>query len=150
MNFREANLDDLSQLLDLEQRVIEVERPFNSSIKTEKTTYYDIEGLILDSDSHLIVTEDADQIIATGYAQIRRSKESRNHETHSYFGFMYVSPNFRRKGISQALVGQLISWSKSKGAQAVYLDVYMENTSAIKAYEKVGFEPSLLEMKLII
>jgi ribosomal protein S18 acetylase RimI-like enzyme len=63
---------------------------------------------------------------------------------------MYVSPDFRGKGINKALVGHLISWSKNKGAQAVYLDVYSENASAIKAYEKVGFEPSLLEMKLIL
>ncbi len=150
MNFREAKVDDLSQLLDLEQKVIEAEQPFNSSIKTEKTTYYDIEGLILDSDSHLIVAEDADQIIATGYAQIRRSKRSLNHDTHSYLGYMYVSPDFRRKGINQALIEQLISWSTSKGAQAIYLDVYSKNASAIKAYEKAGFEPSLLEMKLVL
>jgi len=150
LKFREANIDDLSKLLDLEQKVIEAERPFNSSIKTDKTTYYDIESLIIDSDSYLIVTEDADKIIATGYAQIRRSKASRNHDIHSYLGFMFVSLGFRGKGINNALVEQLISWSKSKGAQAVYLDVYSGNTSAIKAYEKVGFEPSLLEMKLIL
>ena len=150
MNFREANLHDLSQLFELEQKVIEAERPFNSSIKTGKTNYYDIEGLILDNDSHLIVAEDVGQIIATGYAQIRQSKESLNHTTHSYLGYMYVSPDFRRRGINQALMEQLISWSKIKGVQAVYLDVYSDNTSAIKAYEKAGFEPSLLEMKLIL
>jgi hypothetical protein len=36
LNFREANIDDLSQLLDLEQKIIEAERPFNPSIKIEK------------------------------------------------------------------------------------------------------------------
>ena len=149
MKFREANIDDLSQLLDLEQKVIESERPFNSSIKTKETSYYDIENFISDNDTYLIIIEDADKIIATGYAQIRRSKGSLDHDIHSYLGFMYVSPDFRGKGINKALVEQLISWSKSKGVQVAYLDVYSGNASAIKAYEKSGFEPSLLEMKLI-
>jgi ribosomal protein S18 acetylase RimI-like enzyme len=149
MKFREANLGDLSQLLAIEQKIIEAERPFNSSIKSENTTYYDIEGLVLGSDSYLTVAEDTDMIIATGYAQIRRSKASLNHDNHSYLGFMYVSPDFRGREINKDLVEQLIFWSKSKGVQAIYLEVYSENNSAIKAYEKVGFEPCLLEMKLI-
>lgn len=150
MKFREANVDDVPKLLNLEQKIIEAERPFNTSIKTEDTRYYDIESLISDSDSYLIVNEVENEIIATGYAQIRRSKASLNHIYHSYLGFMFVSPDFRGNGINNALVELLIEWSKSKGAQTVYLDVYAGNISAIKAYDKVGFEPSLLEMKLIL
>lgn len=150
MKFREAIPEDLSELLEIEQKVIEAERPFNPSLKKGKIYYYDIEALMLDSASYLIVADVADKIIATGYAQIRESKASLNHDIHSYLGFMFVSPDFRRKGINKALVDQLIAWSKRNGAQAVYLDVYLKNDSAIKAYRKVGFEPSLLEMKLIL
>ena len=46
---REATKQDLSRLLDLEQCVVEAERPFNSAIKSESAFYYDIEDLITNS-----------------------------------------------------------------------------------------------------
>ncbi|MCO1337074.1 GNAT family N-acetyltransferase [Microbulbifer sp. OS29] len=102
------------------------------------------------NNSHLLVVEIEHNIIATGYAQIRNSKISLEHEQHSYFGFMYVSPKYRGQGINPRLIEELISWSNHKGIFDIYLDVYAKNDSAIKAYKKAGFEPSLVEMKLSI
>lgn len=150
LKIRQATLDDLSTLLEIEQKVIEAERPFNSSLKTEKISYYDIEALVADENSHLVVAEVDNNIIATGYAQIRQSLISRKHDIHGYLGFMFVSPDFRGKGINNAVIESLIAWGKSRGAGAFYLDVYSTNSPAIKSYEKAGFEPCLLEMKLVI
>ena len=148
MNFREALVSDLDQLYICEQMVIEAERPFNASIKAGKTTYYDIEKLISESMSHLIVAEEAGKIIGTGYAQIRPSKESMQHDHHSYLGFMYVSPEYRGRGVNRQIMDMLIAWSKTQGMKDFYLDVYAENASAIRAYEKIGFTPCFVEMKL--
>jgi ribosomal protein S18 acetylase RimI-like enzyme len=147
---REASLEDISALLELEQCVIEAERQFNSSIKTEKTYYYDLDNLISSKDSCLIVVEESSDIVATGYAKIIESKVALNHEKHSYLGFMFVSPEHRGKAINQKVMSHLIEWSKSRGIEDFYLDVYSQNESAVKAYEKVGFEPCLIEMKLCI
>ena len=145
---REAKLSDLSALLELEQCVVDAERPFNPSIKTDKAHYYDLNHLISSKDSHLIVVESANTIIATGYAQIRPSKASLKHAKHSYLGFMYVSPEYRGHGINQKVMDSLIAWSRNQGVADFYLDVYYQNDSAIKAYQKAGFEPSIIEMKL--
>ena len=150
MNIREANLGDIPALLELEQYVIEAEKPFNSSIKTEKTYYYDLGDLISSKNACLIVVEDSGKIVATGYAKISESKVALNHDKHSYFGFMYVCPEYRGKAINQKVMEHLIKWSKSRGITNCYLDVYSQNQSAIKAYEKTGFEPCLMEMKLSI
>ncbi len=150
MKIREANLEDISALLELEQCVIEAEKPFNSSIKTVKTHYYDLENLISSNDTCLIVVEDSSGIIATGYAQIRESKVALNHDKHSYLGFMFVSPEHRGKAINQKVMNHLIEWSKRRGITDFYLDVYSQNESAINAYQKAGFEPCLVEMKLVI
>jgi len=147
---REANSEDMSALLELEQRVIEAERPFNSSIKTGKTHYYDLENLISSQDSCLIVVEVSGDIVATGYAKIQESKIAFNHDKHAYLGFMIVSPEHRGQGINQTVMNHLIEWSKGRGITDLYLDVYSENESAIKAYRKAGFEPCLMEMKLSI
>ena len=148
MNYREAVLSDLDSLLAVEQKVVEAERPFNSSIKAGKTHYYDIKKLIVDSHSHVLVAEDDRRIVGTGYAQIRSSKESLQHSRHSYLGFMYVSTEYRGKGVNKQIVDLLISWSRSQGVSDCYLDVYSKNSSAIRAYEKIGFESSMVEMKL--
>lgn len=148
MKFREATPEDISQLLLLEQAVVEAERPFNSTIKSEGATYYQLDELIDGNNSFLLVAEEGSQIIATGYAQIRDSKPALQHDKHSYLGFMYVAPNYRGKGLNKQLLDQLVEWSQEKGINDFYLDVYYENTPAINAYKKAGFEPSMLEMKL--
>ena len=148
MNFRHAVIKDIDQLLVLEQKVVAAERPFNSSIKKIKPKYYDIEKLISEDDSYLLVAEEKGGIIATGYTQIKLSKESLEHERHAYLGFMYVCPEYRGKGLNSKLIYRLISWAQKRGVNDHYLEVYSGNSPAIRAYEKFGFEPCLIEMKL--
>jgi GNAT superfamily N-acetyltransferase len=148
MKFRQAVLSDHDKLLILEQKVVEAERPFNSSIKNGRSKYYDIDKLISEDDSYFLVAEDTGVIVATGYAQIQLSKESLEHESHAYLGFMYVSPEYRGKGLNKRIINRLITWSKDQGVNDHYLEVYSGNSPAIRAYEKFGFEPCLIEMKL--
>ncbi len=145
---REATNSDLPVLRELEQRVIEAERPFDASIRNDETHYYDLCDLISNQDSCLVVAEESNEIVGTGYAQIRASKEAFTHERHTYLGFMYVATEHRGKGINSQVMSYLVQWSKSKGITDLYLNVYHQNESAIKAYEKSDFEPCLLEMKL--
>lgn len=148
MNFRQAITNDIDQLLTLEQKVVEAERPFNSSIKKGKPKYYDIDKLISEEDSYLLIAEDKGRIIATGYAQVQLSGESLEHDRHAYLGFMYVSVDYRGKGLNRKVIDRLINWSKDRGVNDHYLEVYSGNSPAIRAYEKFGFEPCLIEMKL--
>nr|WP_246029074.1 GNAT family N-acetyltransferase [Parashewanella tropica] len=104
--------------------------------------------MITDHDSFLLIAEEAGQIIATGYGQLRGSKLSLIHSKHCYLGVMYVLPEYRGQGINKLMLDKIIAWSKERGVSDFYLDVYSANDSAIKAYEKAGFQPSLLEMKL--
>ncbi|NVK57919.1 MAG: GNAT family N-acetyltransferase, partial [Alteromonadaceae bacterium] len=66
---REARDGDYASLVALEQKVIAAERPYNTSLKKEDAYYYDIEKLISDHDSRLVVGEVSGAIIATGYVQ---------------------------------------------------------------------------------
>ncbi|WP_079243245.1 GNAT family N-acetyltransferase [Chryseobacterium indologenes] len=146
---REATEKDLEILLEFEQGVITAERPFNSTLIEGEIHYYDLKFLIQSSDANVIVAEENNEIIASGYALIKKSEKYYNQfEKYSYLGFMYVKPEHRGKGINKVITDELISWSKSRGISEVRLDVYAQNESAIKAYEKAGFEPHLLTMRL--
>lgn len=148
MILRTATSEDKNKLLELEQAVVEAERPFNAQIKTTGALYYDMDDLLTSEHSELKVIELDNEIIATGYVQIRDSKRSLNHDAHGYLGFMYVDPAHRGKGLNKQLMDGLIEWAKAKGIKDFYLDVYAQNQAAINAYNKLGFTPALMEMQL--
>ncbi|MBP1167116.1 ribosomal protein S18 acetylase RimI-like enzyme [Chryseobacterium sp. PvR013] len=146
---REATEKDLEILLEFEQGVITAERPFNSTLIEGEIHYYDLKFLIQSPDATVIVAEENNEVIASGYALIKKSEKYYNQfEKYSYLGFMYVKPEHRGKGINKVITDELISWSKSREISEVRLDVYAQNESAIKAYEKAGFEPHILTMRL--
>ena len=150
MNFREANSNDLSQLLEIEQCLIDFERSFNLSLKSKNAIYCNFPHLISYGDSYLLVVELSGKIIGTGYAQIRNSKKALMHPKHSYMGFIFVSPEHRGRALNQKIMDRLIEWSQSKRVNDFYLSVYSQNESALKAYGKAGFKPCLVEMKLCL
>ena len=63
---------------------------------------------------------------------------------------MYVNPDYRGQGLNNKLMQALMDWATTRGIYDFYLDVYAGSQSAISAYEKLGFEASLVEMKLNI
>lgn len=145
---RQASVNDYCSLAAFEQKVIDAERPYNASLKEKDAYYYDIDKLITDHNSRLVVGELFGDIIAAGYAQIRHSKPALNHRNHGYLGFMYVAEEYRGLGLNKMVLQDLVSWGQQRGVTDFYLDVYAENDSAVRAYEKFGFRGSLLEMKL--
>lgn len=148
LQIRPAVTEDIPCLEQLEQTVIEAERPFNRAIKAKNARYYDLPALLNDESSYLIVGMVEGNVIATGYAQIRQSKAQLDHDNHGYLGFMYVHPMHRGKGFNQQIMTELLAWCNKRSVYDFYLDVYSDNAAAIRAYEKAGFTPCLLEMKL--
>ncbi len=148
MNFREAELDDLTELLELEQCVVEAERPYNKDIQAGKPIYYDMHQLITSKEIQLLLAEDSNKIVGTGYALIRKSKACLTHDKEAYLGFMYVDPEYRGQKINKQIIERLIAWSQNKGVYDFYLDVYAQNDPAIRAYQKAGFGSNMVEMKL--
>lgn len=147
---RAATFEDLTVLKQFEQGVIEAERPFDQTLKQDPIHYYELEQQITRDDIHLVVGEINGEIIASGYARIEAAKPYVNYNFYSYLGFMYVTPQFRGKGVNQKIINTLIEWSAEQGITMMHLDVYSENRSAIKAYEKMGFSANLIEMRLDI
>jgi len=149
MIVRKATEKDLEILLEFEQGIVSAERPFNSTLINGEIHYYDLLYLIQSEDSTVLVVEENNEIVASGYAKIKKTENNySNFDRYAYLGFMYVKPEHRGKGINKLILDELISWSKDKGISEIRLDVYDQNESAVKAYEKAGFEPLLLTMRL--
>ncbi|WP_230038254.1 GNAT family N-acetyltransferase [Chryseobacterium sp. Bi04] len=149
MTTREAKEEDLKILLEFEQGIVSAERPFNITLIDGEIHYYDLTHFIKSPDAILIVAEENNEIIGSGYALIKKAGSYYyKFEKYAYLGFMYVKPEYRGKGVNKVITDELISWAKARDISEVRLDVYAENESAVKAYEKAGFEPHLLTMRL--
>lgn len=148
LTIRAATADDVVGLRDCEQGVVSAERPMNDDLNPGLIQYYDIEALIASADSEMLVVESAGKIVGCGHATIKQSADYFFHDRHAYLGLLYVAPDQRGKGLIQRVMDALVAWSRSKGVTSYYLDVYPQNASAIRAYEKYGFRPNMMEMKL--
>jgi len=149
VNIREARKEDISSLLMLEQGIINYERPYDALIKESNATYYDIPKLISDPESYVIVMESSEEIIGSGYAQIRDSKTCHIYEKHCYLGFIYLQNKYRGRALGHQILDALKQWGKSKGMRHFQLGVYAENDAAIRAYEKSGFKKMSIVMELV-
>jgi GNAT superfamily N-acetyltransferase len=146
---RPATASDLEILLVFEQAMIVAERPFDETIRSgEGVRYYDLAGLIASPQVEIVVAEHGSQIIACGYARIEDSKPYLKHLQHAYLGFMYTVREHRGKGVNKAIIKELEQWAIARGVLEMQLEVYTSNVAAIKAYEKVGFVPNMVEMRL--
>ena len=145
---REATLDDLSILLEFEKKLIEYERNFTPNLKKSDFNYYNLKSYITNSEVSVVVAEEKNKLIASGYALIRDNKLYKIPDKLIFLGFMYVIPEYRGKGINKKILDYLIAWGKNKGLNEFQLTVYAQNESAIKAYKKSGFSFETIIMRL--
>ena len=148
VNVRPATQDDLQILLEFEQAIIDAERLFDDTIRDGfDVNYYDLEGLIASPEAEVVVAELDSEIIGSGFAKIEASESYLKHDQHSYLGFMYVIPKHRGKGVNGKIVEALEAWSVSRGVNEMKLEVYADNITARKAYEKSGYNSLILTMR---
>ncbi|MGK0379351.1 MAG: GNAT superfamily N-acetyltransferase [Patiriisocius sp.] len=145
---RLATKNDLATLDTFMDGLVEAERPMDVTIKDGKVIYYDLEGFILSEDAVLYVAELNGELVASGYAKIKKDRIYLKHEAHAYLGFMYVPEKHRGNGYNKLIVDVLFAWSKTRKINEIRLDVYETNPSAIRAYEKTGFKKHMIHMRL--
>ena len=146
---RPAKLQDLPTLLEFEQKIIATERPMDPTlIQNQVISYYPIKDYIDANHTEVLVATDAMQIVGSIYGQIRPRKDFFQTSQLGYIGFMYVRKSHRGQGVSEQLITAITQWFKRQGITEITLHVYAKNPRAIRAYEKVGFESHLIEMRL--
>jgi GNAT superfamily N-acetyltransferase len=150
ISIRAANLNDLETLLAFEQGVIATEKPLDVFLGNGMLTYYDIPELITNKNTYLIVAVSNEELVGSGYIKIEDSNSYHKNPEHGYIGFIFVKPSFRGKKISTLILESLKRWAKEKNLKELRLDVYNNNSNAIKSYDSFGFKKSLVNMKIDI
>lgn len=58
----------------------------------------------------------------------------------AYLEGLYLSPNFRGKGLGREVINILLNWCKAQGFTELATDTELENTTAQGFYEAMGFQ----------
>lgn len=148
ITIRSATLSDLPTLLRFEQGIVRAERPLDPTLKPGEIHYYDLPSLIRSESTEVAVACMDNKAIGSGFLEIREAQPYRLPAKFGYVGFMFVEPEFRGQGVSQSVLEHLIAWAQGHGIHEIRLEVYDTNGSAVRAYEKAGFEKSLVTMRL--
>jgi len=147
VTIRSARSDELSTLLMFEQGIVRAERPYDHTLRPDPISYYDIAALIASDDAEVAVAELAGELVGSGYAMKKASRHYVEPAFHAYIGFLYVAPAHRGKGINKLVLDHLFDWARRSNLPEIHLTVYPDNAPAIRAYEKTGFKPYILEMR---
>lgn len=147
VHIRSAREADLQTLLQFEQGIIRAERPYDHMLRPDPISYYDVGELIRSADAEVAVAECDGQLVGSGYVKRKASRHYLSPAWHAFIGFLYVDPAYRGRGINKRVLDHLYAWARANDLPEVHLTVYPENASAVRAYEKAGFSPYLLEMR---
>ncbi|MDR3715165.1 MAG: GNAT family N-acetyltransferase [Puia sp.] len=147
---RKAAPDDMERLLVFEQCIVKAEQDYDSTLKREKTNYYDLREMMGSDASRLVVAEHGRQVIGTGHGRIEASDLFLKHREHALLGFMYIVPEYRGQGVIKMIIEALVDWAGSKNINEFRLEVYEQNKAAIRAYEKMRFSRHIVEMRMSV
>lgn len=67
-------------------------------------------------------------------------------DRHAHVFLLYVMPDHRRRGIGSALMCHAENWARERGDRQIGLQVFESNPSAVRLYDKLGFQTQSLWM----
>lgn len=150
INIRQALPRDLEALRQFEQSIVASERPFDPTLRAADVRYYELGEMLQAADTYFAIAEAGDRAVGCGFARMAPSKPFLKHERHGYLGLIYVEPEYRGRGLAQRVIGVLKDWCRANGLTELRLEVYVQNDAAVRAYEKAGFTPHVIEMRLAL
>jgi ribosomal protein S18 acetylase RimI-like enzyme len=145
---RQATALDLKTINRFQQGIVTAERPFDRTVRDGEVRYYDIAALLASEEVMFVVAEAGVEPVGCGFVRIEAAKPYLKHSKHGYLGLMYVDPAYRGRSINGKIIDALKTWSRARGITELRLEVYRDNDTAVRAYEKAGFRPLILEMRL--
>ena len=120
MILREMLIDDLEQVMEIERELFHV--PW---------TREGFFTFLTREDAMFLVVEEKGQILGyCGLLMVLDEGDITN---------VAVRPDYRKQGIADAILTEVLSEAWKRGAQTIYLEVRQRNIPAQKLYEKHGF-----------
>ena len=155
MKIRFANTNDIPGMIDLLQQVGEVHHQIRPDLFRAGAQKYDhaaLTALLADPKRPIFIAELEGKV--AGYAfcilQITENDPVLCDRKVLYIDDLCVDEKIRGKGIATALYAKVLEYARELHCDAVTLNVWCGNDSAMKFYEKCGLKPQKIGMEIIL
>ena len=148
MGIRKATQNDLLEYVKLRKEdILEYSKIVNEKVTSDdEKLKKEFNGLMNSKDNIIIVAEDENNLI--GY--LNGSLLNNIWQESGYIDDLFVTREFKRKGIGTQLIKKFIEYLKVKKIKKCKLGVDIKNINAISLYNKLGFKTDHYEMSLNI
>ena len=146
---RKATHDDIPAISELyREQFREMAKLIPDFIKEGDQSIDFLEKTISSDDSDILVYENDGIVVGIILLQ---AKERPDFDfmlpgKYCYIMDVIVTEDHRNKGFGTAIMNSAKDWAKEKNCSFINLDVLVNNSDAIKLYEKLGFIPKAQEM----
>lgn len=155
MTIRFANTADIPGMIHLLRQVGQVHHEIRPDLFRCGAQKYDeaaLTELLADPDRPILVADIEGKV--AGYAfcifqSVQGDPVLRDRKV-LYIDDLCVDEGCRGKGIATALYQEVCRFAKESGCQAVTLNVWNGNDSAMKFYEKCGMKPQKVGMEAVL
>jgi ribosomal protein S18 acetylase RimI-like enzyme len=98
-----------------------------------------------DPDALLVVAEEDGRIVGMAAGHIHKPS-SMSEELAVELGSVYVEPGYRQRGLASALTSEVARFARERGVERITLKTFAQNEEALRAWERIGFEPRMIQM----
>jgi ribosomal protein S18 acetylase RimI-like enzyme len=141
MKIRKATNKDWGEYLKI---IIDKFSDENTKIPSKESIKKEFGRIMSSRDDILIIAEEDKKIIGYIHGKIKRNYWSSG----GNIEYLFVSKDFRKKGIATKLIKEFISFlKKNKKFVKVTLNVNLKNINSIELYKKLGFETTSYVMR---
>ena len=81
-------------------------------------------------------------VVAGADSGMARGAPYSNDDSSASLISLWVAPKARGLGVGEALINAVAAWARSEGYVQLFLDVGIENASAVALYTRKGFKPT--------
>ncbi len=148
IEIREAQRVDLPAILELIERLEERQEPWRVFPSRPGLLAEIAQGhaaAIGDSKKLLLVALDDGVVVGTSYAHVEVPSSVSDEPAIELSGVI-VRPDHRGRGIAPALVARAARFATEQGVDRITIKVFAQNEDGLKLWERLGFEPRMLQM----
>lgn len=140
MIVREAEVKDISELVDMSVQLLTYELFYDENLrKPSENELYDFWNRTVNNKRCVVLVAEKKNLVGYVYGWFMRDYFIFR-KPRAYISDLFVKPEFRRRGIGTLLVNELLKYFRENGVKFVYVDVYSRNDSALRFWEKNGFD----------
>ena len=155
MNIRFAENRDIPQMLSLLQQVGQVHHEIRPDLFRSGAQKYDesaLEELLQDSRRPILAGVVEDVMVGYAFCILQETKNDPVLADRKvlYIDDLCVDENCRGQGVATALYEKVCDYAREIGCQAVTLNVWCDNDSAMRFYENRGLKPQKIGMEFVL